>query len=250
MPFGGRVAALGITALVTACLLTSCSHGPTAAQKKAVRNILTTTSTTTTTTTTTTPPTTATSSSSTTTQPGVVVPNVIGLKITAAHTALRAAGFPSVNLNAPCNKGTVASQSVVASLSIPGKPPDVRVGAVPLSAGAHAPPGTRIGINWSDCYGGASEVPAVVGLPFPAARQAIHAAGLVWACFSVGEPPTTTTTHAPRTTPTSDAPTTTTAPETTTAVKVAQTVLTQSPAAQTVLHPGATVTLTMHRCPQ
>jgi beta-lactam-binding protein with PASTA domain len=29
-----------------------------------------------------------------------------------------------------------------------------------------------------------------------------------------------------------------------------QTVLTQSPAANSVLHPGATVTLTMDRCPQ
>jgi hypothetical protein len=246
MSFGGWVAPLGIAALVTACLLTSCGGAPIAAQKKAIRNILTTTSSTTTTTT---PPTTTTAPS-TTTQPGVVVPNVIGLKITAAHAALRTAGFPSVSLNAPCNKGTVASQSVVASLSIPGKPPDVRVGAVPLSAGADAPPGTRVGINWSGCYGDAAEVPAVVGLTLPAARQAIHGAGLAWACYSIGEPPTTTTTHAPRTTSTTGAPTTTTAPETTTAVKVVQTVLTQSPAAQTVVHPGATVTLTMHRCPQ
>jgi hypothetical protein len=246
MSSGGRVAALGITALVTACLLTSCSHSPTSAQKKAVRTILTTTSTTTTTTTI--PPTIVTLPPPTT-QPSAVVPNVIGLKVAAARTALRTAGFPSVNLNTPCNMGTVASQSVVVSLSIPGKPPDVRVGAVPLSAGADAPPGTRIGINWSGCYGDASVVPAVVGLPFPAARQALHGAGLVWACYSVGEPPTTTTTHAPRTTPTSDATTTTAAPTTTT-VRAVQTVLTQSPAAHTVLHPGATVTLTMHRCPQ
>jgi hypothetical protein len=245
MSSGGRVAALGIAALATACLLTSCGGGPTAAQKKAVRAILRTT---TTTTTTTAPPTTVTLPS-TTTQPGVVVPNVIGLKIAAAHTALRAAGFPPVNLNAPCNKGTVASQSTVVSLSIPGKPPDVRVGAVPVSPGADAPPGTHIGINWSGCYGDASEVPAVVGLPLPAARQALHGAGLVWACYSVGEPPTTTTTHAPRTTSTSDA-TTTVAPATTTTVRPVQTVLTQSPAAHSVVHPGTTVTLTMHRCPQ
>jgi hypothetical protein len=246
MSSGGRVAALGIAGVDTACLRTSCGGAPTAAQKKAVRTILTTT-----TTTTTTPSATA-ISPSTTTQPGVGVPNVIDLKIVAARTALRAAGFPPVNLNTPCNKGTVASQSSVVSLSIPVKPPDGRVGAVPLSAGADAPPGTRIGINWSGCYGDASEVPAVVGLPFPAARQALHGVGLVWACYSVGEPPTTTMTHAPRTTSTSDATTTTTAPETTTTVKVkaVQTVLTQTPAPHTVLHPGATVTLTMHRCPQ
>jgi beta-lactam-binding protein with PASTA domain len=244
MPSGGRVVALGSTALVTACLLTSCGNAPTAAQKKAIRDILTTT-------TTTTPPTTSTSSSTTTTQPGVVVPNVIGLKIAAARASLRAAGFPSASLNTPCNKGTLASQSVVASLAILGKPPDVRVGAVPLSAGAELPAGTRIGINWSGCYGDASEVPAVVGLPFPAARQAIHGVGLTWACFSVGQAAATTTTHVPKSTSTSDASTTTTkAPVTTTTVKVVQTVLTQSPAAHTVLHPGATVALTMHHCPQ
>jgi hypothetical protein len=33
-------------------------------------------------------------------------------------------------------------------------------------------------------------------------------------------------------------------------VKVVQTLLTQSPAVHTVLRPGATVTLTMHHCPQ
>ncbi len=165
---------------------------------------------------------------------------MIGLKIAAARAALRAAGFPSVSLNTPCNKGTLASQSVVASLATPGKAPDVRVGATPLSPGADAPAGARIGIMWSGCFGDASEVPAVVGLPFPAARQAIRGVGLTWACFSVGNATTTST----------DAPTTTTAPETTTTVKVVQTVLSQAPAAHTVLHPGATVTLTMHRCPQ
>jgi beta-lactam-binding protein with PASTA domain len=243
MSHGGRIAALGTAVLATACLLTSCSNGPTSAQKKAVRTVLTTT-------TTSTPPTTSTSSS-TSTQPGVAVPNVIGLKIAAARGALRAAGFPSVSLNTSCNKGTLASQSVVASLASPGKAPDVSVGAVPLQPGVAVSPGTRIGINWSGCYGDASDVPAVVGLSFPAARQAIHAAGLVWACFSVGEAPTTTTTHAPKTRSTSEASTTTTlAPETTTTVKVVQVVLTQSPAAHTVLHPGATVTLTMHHCPQ
>jgi beta-lactam-binding protein with PASTA domain len=231
--------------IAAACLLASCSSGPTAAQKKAVRSILTTT--------TAAPPSTSTStSSSTTTQPGVAVPNVIGLKIAAAHAALHAAGFPSVNLNTPCDKGTLASQSVVASLSLPGKPPDVRVGAMPLSPGATLSPGTRVGINWSGCYGDAADVPAVVGLTFGAARQAVHAVGLTWACFSVGKPaPTATTAPSTTTSTTSTSSTTsTTAPVTTTTLKVPQTVLTQSPAAHTVLHPGATVTFTMHHCPQ
>jgi beta-lactam-binding protein with PASTA domain len=173
----------------------------------------------------------------------VAVPNVIGLKITAAHAALRGAGFPSVSLNTPCNKGTLASQSVVASLALPGKPPDIRVGAVPLNPGVALSPGTRVGINWSGCYGDASDVPAVVGLTFGAARQAIHAVGLTWACFSVGKP-------APTTTTTDSSSTTSTVPVTTTTLKVAQTVLAQSPAPHTVLHPGATVTITMHHCPQ
>lgn len=244
MPSGGRVTTLGIAAVVAACLLGSCGNGPTSAQKRAVRDILTTT------TTTAVPPTTSTSPTATT-QPGVPVPNVIGLKIAAARATLRAAGFPSVSLNTPCNKGTLTSQSVVASLATPGKAPDVRVGATPLSPGADAPAGARIGIMWSGCFGDASEVPAVVGLPFPVARQAIHGVGLTWACFSVGNGTTTTTTQPPGTTTAStDAPTTTGAPKTTTTVKVVQTVLSQAPAAHTVLHPGATVTLTMHRCPQ
>jgi len=248
VPFGGRVVPLGCAAVIAAGLLASCSSGPTAAQKKAVRSILTTT--------TAAPPTTSTSApSSTTTQPGVAVPNVIGLKITAAHAALRAAGFPSVNLNTPCNKGTLASQSVVASLALAGKPPDVRVGAVPVSPGVAVSPGTRVGINWSGCFGDAVDVPAVVGLTFGAARQAIHAVGLTWACFSVGKPAATTTTSTTMSTTTtsttsSSATTATTAPVTTTTVKVPQTVLTQSPAPHAVLHPGAIVTLTMHHCPQ
>ena len=80
-------------------------------------------------------------------------PNVIGLKIAAAHTALRAVGLSTVALNTACNKGTLASQSVVSSLSLPGKAPDPRVGAVPLAPGTVVPPGTRVGITWSGCYG-------------------------------------------------------------------------------------------------
>jgi beta-lactam-binding protein with PASTA domain len=254
MPFGGRVAVLGITALMAVCLMASCGNGPAVDQRSAGRAVRTST----TTTTTTAPPTTTSS-----TRPGIPVPNVIGLKIAAAHSALGTAGFPSVRLNTPCNLGTLASQSVVASLSIPGKGADARVGALPLSPGTLVAPGTRIGITWSGCYGDASEVPAVVGLTLGAARRFIHAEGLNWACFSVGRAPpststslpaadaSTTTTRAPETTTTRAPETTTTrAPETTTTVKVVQTVLTQTPAAHTTLRPGATVTLTMHHCPQ
>lgn len=182
-------------------------------------------------------------------RPGVVVPNVIGMKITAARTTLRQVGLPAIGLNPPCSKGTLASQSVVSALAVAGTEPDVRVGAVPLQPGAVVPPGTRVGITWSGCYGDASAVPAVVGQTFAAARHALHTAGLTWACYSVGRAPTTTITKAPRRpTPTSSTPTT--APATTTTAKPPQTVLTQDPTAGTVLRPGATVALTMHACPQ
>jgi beta-lactam-binding protein with PASTA domain len=230
--------ALGAVGLVTACALASCSHSPAANKKSAERSIRTTTSSTTTTST---PPTSTTTS--TTTVPGVAVPNVIGLKITAARTALQTAGFPRVELNAPCNKGTLASQSVVSSLSVPGKAPDVRVGAVPVNPGAVVAPGTRIGITWSGCYGDKAEVPDVVGQTLAAARHALHVVGLTWACYTVGADTTTTTTSDPSTSTTRPAVTTTTA-------KAVQTVLTQTPAAHTILHPGAIVSLTMHRCPQ
>ena len=219
---------MGMVVLVVVCALSSCGNSP-APPRKALATTTTTTSITTTV-----------APSTTTTGPGVTVPNVIGLKISAAHAALRAAGFPTVGLNLPCSKGTLVSQSVVASLSVAGKPPNPAVGATPLSPGATVPPGTRVGITWSGCYGDRSAVPAVVGLTFATARHALHAVGLAWACYSVGR---TTTTTSSSTTTTSSAVTTTTA-------RVPQTVLTQDPAAGTVLRPGAVVRITMHSCPQ
>lgn len=231
MPPTRRVALLGPLTLVVACLLTSCGSGgaPTAAQKKAVRNALDTT--------TTAPPSTTSTAvtAPTTTQAQVAVPNVIGLKIAPARASLRVAGLPFLSLNTPCTKGTLASESVVAWLAIPGKAPDVRAGAVPLDPGAVVPTGTRVGITWSGCFGDAATVPAVTGLPFATARKALHAVGLTWACYSSGAE-TTTTTGTPSTTATTAKPT--------------PTVLTQSPVAGTVVHPGTTVSLTMHRCPQ
>ncbi len=233
-----RLTVVGTIVLVAAGALTSCSNAPTAGDKAAVQGILTTTSTTSTTTT---APTTSTTSSTSTTLPGVTVPNVIGLKIAAARAALHAVGLPTVGLNHPCNKGTLASQSVVSSLSIPGKPPDPRVGAVPLVPGTTVPPRTRVGITWSDCYGNGSTVPDVVGLTFAAARHALHAVGLAWACYSAG---TTTTTTASSTT------TSAAGPGVTPTTKPPQTVLSQDPSPGGVLKPGTPVAITMHRCPR
>jgi beta-lactam-binding protein with PASTA domain len=217
---GIRSAAAGAAAVVAACTLSSCGGAPSADRKSALHTIRTTT---------TEPPTTSTSTTSTTstTTPGVAVPNIIGAKIAAAHIALRMVGLPNVALNTPCNKGSLASQSVVSFLAIPGKVPDLRVGAVPLSPGAVVPPGTRIGIIWSGCFGDAATVPAVVGLTFAMARHDLHAVGLAWACYSVGSGASTTT-----------------------AVSARQTVLTQTPGAGSVLHPGSPVSLTMRTCPQ
>jgi beta-lactam-binding protein with PASTA domain len=166
-----------------------------------------------------------------------VVPNVIGLKIVDARNTLHAAGLPTVALNVPCNKGTLASQSVVASLSIAGKPPQVKVGAVPLNPGTTVPKGTRVGITWSGCYGSGSVVPDVVGQTFPQARHSLHAAGLTWACFSTGATTTSTTT-------------TTTSLPTTSTTRPPQTVLTQDPGPGIGVRPGTPVNITMHRCPQ
>ena len=219
--------AIGLIAALVPGTLAACGSGSGAKAKTAPRRVPSTSTSTTTT------PTTA-PTTTTTSRPGVAVPNVIGLKIAEAKAELVAAGFPSVGLNAPCNKGTLASQSVVSALSIAGAPPDPRVGAVPLVPGTPVPPGSRIGITWSGCYGDHATVPNVIGLTFAAARHALHAAGLTWACYSVGGAATTTSR----------------APVTTTTVHHVPTVLSQDPPAGTVLHPGTPVSLTMHRCPQ
>ena len=161
----GRLVASGAAGVLAACALSSCGSSPAARKTAAGKGIGTTT------TTTTTLPSTSTSAATTTTAPGATVPAVIGLKIAAARAALRAAGLPPVSLNAACNRGTLASQSVVTSLSVAGRAPDPRVGAVPLDPGATVPPETRVGVTWSGCYGNGSPVPAVVGLTHALARR-------------------------------------------------------------------------------
>ena len=150
----GRVAALGAAALVAACALTSCGRAPPLPRRRRPS---------------------ATSSTTTTTtaahdvdhvdrvdhdhdaDQSQRVPNVIGLKIgcRTQRPARRGARRRST-LNTPCNKGTLASQSVVSSLAIPGKAPDPSVGAVPLSPGATVATGTPVGITWSGCFGDAA----------------------------------------------------------------------------------------------
>lgn len=232
------------------CVLASC--GGTPAPHAAAR----TTTSSTTTTTTSVAPTTAVSA------PQVVVPNVIGLKPSAARTALRGAGFTTVPLNAACSKGTLVSQSVVVSLSVPGRPPNVTVGAVPLAPGTPLTRGARVGITWSGCYPEGSTVPLVTGTKFGQAVRLLHAAGLEWACFSIAPPKTTTTTSAaattsttrPATTTSSTATTSTTTTTTTTTAATAAVakpvVLSQGIPAGTVVRAGSVITFDMHHCPQ
>src|ERR1700723_976462 len=172
----GIVLALGL-------VLAACSSTPpkTALPKVTVRP------TTTTSTTTTAPPTTVPSpSTSPTTHPKspvlAVVPNVIGLKITPARNALKSVNLRIVGLNQACNKGTLASQSVVSALSPAAPAPNRAIGARPLAPGTYVPARTLVGIAWSGCFGGGTAVPDVVGLTFSAARQGIVRAGLTWSC--------------------------------------------------------------------
>jgi beta-lactam-binding protein with PASTA domain len=185
------------------------------------------------------------------------VPNVVGLKISAARAALRGAGFVTVPFNPACNLGTPVSQSVVASLSVPGRPPDVKVGAVPLAPGSELPKGAQVGITWSGCYPDGSPVPLVTGRTFARATKLLHLAGLDWACFSVGASPTTTTTTTTTASSTGDtSPSTSTSTSTsptavtTTTVPRAPRVLSQATPAGTVVRAGSVIDFDMHHCPQ
>ncbi len=226
-----RHAATG-TGAILAVVLASCSSSPSGEQgQHADRSSTTVTAT-------------AITSSTTSTQPGITVPNVIGLRIAAARRALRDVGLPLVDLNKRCTKGTLASQSVVDSLALPGKAPTPDVGAVPVEPGSKVPPGSPIGITWSGCYGNVVVVPAVVGESFAVARHTLSEAGLTWACYSVG--------RSSRNTSTTSTPTTTTSVTTPTpaAPQPRGIVLTQDPQTGGMLRPGSTVTLTMRACPQ
>jgi hypothetical protein len=238
----------GCALLAAAGGLASCGHSP--APRAAPATTTTSSTTTTTSPTTTTPP------------QGVGVPDVLGMKIDLARFYLRTAGFATVPLNAPCNKHTLPSQSVVASLSVPGIPPNVTVGAQPLVPGTVLPKGARVGITWSDCFPAGTTVPPVTGHTFAGAVHLLHLAGLAWACFSAGGPTTTTTTTRRATTtttrpattstagPTSTTTTTTATPAATAATARAATVLSQGTNAGAVVPAGSTVTLVMHHCPQ
>jgi beta-lactam-binding protein with PASTA domain len=172
------------------------------------------------------------------------------VKLKAARSTLHAAGFATVPFNKACTKGTPASQSVVAALSVPGRPPDVKVGSAPLAPGTLRPKGSSVGITWSGCYPSGTEVPLVTGHTFASAVRKLHLAGLDWACDSSG--PVTTTTAAAAATTSSSAATTTAAgaPATTTTAPKTPRVLSQSIAAGSVVPAKTVVTLVLRHCPQ
>lgn len=235
-------AALGVfVTLILLCSLDACSSSPVGSHRTTSKKTSTTTSMTF--------AAVATSTSTTMAPSGVAIPNVIGMKITPAHFYLRAAGFFAVPLNAPCNRGGLNGQSVVASLSIPGNPPAVSAGAVPLVPGTPRPKGSKVGITWSGCFPGGSVVPQVTGLAFLAAAKLLRTAGLTWSCYSEG--PATTTTASVTTSSTSKPPTSATPRSTTTTTHPPPaTVLSQSAPAGTVLAAGTPVKLAMHHCLQ
>lgn len=235
-----RTVLAGSAFVAAGCVLASCGGSP-ATPHAAPR---TTTSRVATTTTTLAPPTTAAGLK-------VAVPNVIGLKIAAARSTLHQAGFATVPFNPACSKGTLASESVVASLSVPGRPPDVKVGAVPLAPGTELPPGAQIGVTWSGCFPDGSPVPLVIGRTFAGATRQLHLAGLDWACFSVGATATTTSTSSAATSSTGDTSTTTTASTTTTTTAAPRArVLSQATPAGTVVRAHTVINFDMHHCPQ
>jgi beta-lactam-binding protein with PASTA domain len=181
---------------------------------------------------------------------GVSVPNVVGMKIDLARFYLRTAGFSTVPLNQPCDKGTLPSQSVVASLSIPGTPPKVTVGARPLAPGTLLPKASPVGITWSGCYPAGTTVPDVTRHTFPNAVHLLHLAGLNWACYSVGRPTTTTTTQPASTGAANPTSTTTTTPPAAEAAASQAIVIMQGTKAGTAVPAGTVVALIMHHCPQ
>ena len=135
---------------------------------------------------------------------------------------LKSVNLRIVGLNPACNKGTLASQSVVDSLSLAGPAPNYALGARPLAAGTYVPARTLVAIAWSGCFGGGTAVPDVVGLTFGAARRDIVRAGLTWSCQE--QSATTTVPHS-------------------------TTVVSQNPAPGTAEAAGALVTFVMARCP-
>jgi hypothetical protein len=268
-----RIAA-GLGILVTGCLLAACAGTPSTPDDLEANSGPTTTSTTTTTSTL--PQVTMPTNAATSTAVGVLVPNVIGMSPSQARLVMHSLGFVLVPFNAPCQRGTTASQSVLSALSVPGPGQDARVGATSLLPGAARPARSRVGVTWSGCYPNGTAVPDVTGLTFDKAVHRLHAAGLAWACFSVppGRPSRSTTTSS---TTTSRPPaksstdesagkkssTTTThhgtsikrQDTTTTSTTAAQTprvpaVLSQGTKAGTVLKAHTAVDLTMHHCPQ
>jgi beta-lactam-binding protein with PASTA domain len=214
------------------------------------------------------------------TKPLVAVPDVTGMKIDPARFYLRVAGFIPVPLSESCNKGTLMSQSIVVSLSVPGPLAHPDVGATPLPAGSSRPKGSLIGVLWSTCYPDGTVVPGVTGLKFGAAVHQLQAAGLKWACYTLDvttttRPPNTTTTRPPNTTTTRPPNTTTTTKSTgssssttssttsstmaATAVAVSTatsttaptlTVVAQEPAEGAKIAAGSSVAISMATCPQ
>ncbi len=268
--------ATGLGILVVGCALAACATTP--ATPDDLEDSAGPTASSTPTTSTSLPDVTMPTGAATSTEPGIVVPDVIGLAPGQARLVLHSLGFVLVPFNTPCRKGTPASVSVLSSLSVPGPGQDARVGATALAPGSLRPARSRLGVTWSGCYPNGTTVPDVTGLSFDKAVRRLHLAGLAWACFSVppGQQPrstTTTSTPAGAGAPPADSSTDTSTPKgssTTTAHRgtsathhdtaTTSTVANQTPHTPTVVSQGTqpgtivkahtAVDFTMHHCPQ
>ncbi len=174
---------------------------------------------------------------------GVLVPNVIGVKVAPARTALEDLGFVVLSFNIPCRRASPASQSVLASMEVPGKGTDVKTGATPLLPGTSLPAHSSIAVTWSECYPNGTVVPSIVGLTFAKAVRQLHQAGLAWSCFSSPKDAGTVAT-------TPDPATTTTAALTALSAHGGNVVQSQGSPAGTVLKAHTPVPIVMHHCPR
>ena len=183
------------------------------------------------------------------------------MKPSEARLVLRSLGFVLVPFNAPCHKGTTASESVVSTLSVPGPGQDARVGATALAPGsARARPARPSGSPGPAAYPNGTIVPDVTGLSFDKAVHRLHVAGLAWACFSVpakhrrqrrpARPTTTPSDDSSTTTSTTKLPDTSTSSTAAGQARTNPVVVSQGTKSGTVLKAHTVVDFAMRHCPQ
>ena len=187
-----------------------------------------------------------------TTQPGVAVPNIIGLKIAAARSALRDVGLLGVDVNKPCNKGTLPARASWTRWRSPARNPPGRRRRARRHRGAGSPRAPGSASPGRAATAMPSSCPTSSGLSFAVAKRHHRRAGPdLGVLFRRAAEEDQTSSDNVVFHPHDGASTASTAlashHDDTADDGV---VLTQDPHAGGVLRPGATVALTMHACPQ